>query len=69
MQGEPRFRLGLVGMKFDLFFENVGFFVIFATINNGIEIVDNVVIASGAVVHKSIFKEGVFAGNPIKKIH
>lgn len=39
-----------------------------ASIKNGVEICDNVTIGMGAVVTKNITEEGIYIGNPIKKL-
>lgn len=40
-----------------------------ATVIDGLEIVDDVVVGAGAVVHRSIREPGVYVGNPVRKLN
>lgn len=39
-----------------------------ATVINGLEICDNVIIGAGSIVNKRIENEGVYVGNPLRRI-
>ncbi|UQB70360.1 acetyltransferase [Epilithonimonas zeae] len=57
-----------VNISGDCKFGNNVYFGTNATVKNGVEICDNVTIGMGAVVTKNIHQEGVYIGNPLRKL-